>query len=290
MDAVDRLGLLRVGPGQLGEHQVGRDLKVDADPCGEQRAHGDLHVGLVGERRDGLVARLRRLVAADRHGPDAAVGERLLGGVQDVDVLGEEHDLADVARELRGVVGGEPGLGLADAPDHGEHVVAGLLGRRVLELAGRDAARQVVVDRPADRRVAARLERRAVAADEAACERLLRRTDRAPDGTVELDGQVRDAAGRDVRDDVDLAAAHDAHVDHRGTRGGGEAAVCRGQAGLLQRVHERTERLLVVDPPEELPDRLEVLDVVDERRPGEGHEQRTRGAQLDLLGERQHVA
>ena len=48
-----------------------------------------------------------------------ALGEGLLGGVHDVDVLGEEDDLADVAGQLGGVVGGEAGLGLADPAHHG---------------------------------------------------------------------------------------------------------------------------------------------------------------------------
>ena len=64
------------------------------------------------------LARLGALVAADRGSTDAALGEDLLGGVHHVDVLGEEDDLADVARQLGGVVGGEAGLGLADAAHH----------------------------------------------------------------------------------------------------------------------------------------------------------------------------
>ena len=61
------------------------------------------------------------------------------------------------------------------------------------------------------------------------------------------------------------------------------------QAGGGQGVHQLGERLLVVDPAEELPDGEEVLDVVDQRRAGEGHEQRARGEGPDALGEPQHV-
>ena len=68
-----------------------------------------------------------------------------------------------------------------------------------------------------------------------------------------------------------------------------EAGVGRRQAGLLERVHQRTERLLVVDPAEVLPDRPEVLDVVDQRRAGEGEEQRPAGARADPLGQLEHV-
>src|SRR3712207_8351601 len=60
------------------------------------------------------------------------------------------------------------------------------------------------------------------------------------------------SAGRDVGGDVDLAAAHDAHLDHGAAGRGVEARVGRGQPGLLELVHERAQRPLVVNPPEEL--------------------------------------
>src|SRR3954465_12184826 len=75
-----------------------------------------------------------------------------------------------------------------------------------------------------------------------------------------------------------------------GAGGGGvEAGGGGGQAGLLQRVHQLAERLRVVDPAQELPDRPEVLDVVDQRGPGQGHQQGPRDAGPDALGELQHV-
>ena len=61
-------------------------------------------------------------------------------------MLGEEDDLAGVARQLRGEVGGELGLGRADAPHHGEDVLAGALLRGLAQLAGRDPTDQLVVD------------------------------------------------------------------------------------------------------------------------------------------------
>ena len=91
-------------------------------------------------------ARRGGLVAADRGVAEPALGEGLLGDVHHVDVLGEEDDLADAAGELRGVVGGQPGLGLADPAHHAEDVLAGLRRGRVLALPGRDPAYQVVVD------------------------------------------------------------------------------------------------------------------------------------------------
>ena len=68
-----------------------------------------------------------------------------------------------------------------------------------------------------------------------------------------------------------------------------EPEVGRRQAGLLERVHQLAERLLVVDPAEELPDRPEVLDVVDQRGAGQGHQQRPGGAGPDPLGQLEHV-
>jgi hypothetical protein len=59
-----------------------------------------------------------------------------------------------------------------------------------------------------------------VALDQPAGEHPLRLADRAAERAVELDRQVGDAAGGDVGGDVDLAAAHDAEVDHRRTGAG----------------------------------------------------------------------
>ena len=74
-----------------------------------------------------------------------------------------------------------------------------------------------------------------------------------------------------------------------GSRGAVERAVDRGEAGVLEGLHQVVARLLVVDPAQELPDRLEVLDVVDQRRPGERHEERPRDAGPDPLRELQDV-
>ena len=71
--------------------------------------------------------------------------------------------------------------------------------------------------------------------------------------------------------------------------GGVEPRVRGSQAGLLEGVHQLGERLGLVDPAEELPDGAEVLDVVDQRGAGEGHQQRARGAGPDALGEVQDV-
>ena len=68
-------------------------------------------------------------------------------------------------------------------------------------------------------------------------------------------------------------------VGHRGRR----------QPGVLEALHELAEGLLLVDPAQELPDRGEVLDVVDQRGAGQGHEQRVGGPRADPLGELQHV-
>lgn len=131
----------------------------------------------------------------------------------------------------------------------------------------------------------AHLQRGPVALDQPVGEGGLGGTDRAAGRSVELDGEVGDPARRDVGDHVDLAAAHDAHVDHAGPCGGREARVGRGEPGLLEGGLERPERHGVVDPAEELPDRPEVLDVVDERGAGEGHEQRPGDPGADPVGQ-----
>jgi len=97
VDAVDRLGLLRVGPGELGQDQVRRDLQVDADTSRSQRAHRDGDLRVVHEGIDVPLPGRPGLVTADRGESDAALGEGLLGHVHHVDVLGKEHHLADAA-------------------------------------------------------------------------------------------------------------------------------------------------------------------------------------------------
>ncbi len=78
-------------------------------------------------------------------------------------------------------------------------------------------------------------------------------------------------------------------VDHGAARGRVEARVGGRQAGLLERDHQLAQRLLVVDPAQELPDRPEVLDVVDQRGAGQRHHQRPVGALADLLGDLEDV-
>ena len=146
VDAVDGLGLLGVGPGQLGEHDVGGDLQVDAHAGRGQGADDDVDVVVVDERVDVLLPHAGGLVAADRAVADAPLGEGLLGRVHHVDVLGEEDDLAGAAGQLRGVVGGEAGLGLADAPHHGEHVLAGAVLAGVAQFPRADLTHQIEVD------------------------------------------------------------------------------------------------------------------------------------------------
>ena len=102
-------------------------------------------------------------------------------------------------------------------------------------------------------------------------------------------GRSAIAAGRDVGGDVDLAAADDAEVDDGLPRGRVEGVVGRGEAGLLERGHQHVAGLLLLDPAEDLPDRAEVLDVVDQRRAGQRHQQRPRDALADPVGDLEDV-
>ena len=113
--------------------------------------------------------------------------------------------------------------------------------------------------------------------------------DRPAGRPVQLDGQVGDAAGGDVGGHVDLAPADDAEVDHALARRRVEAPVGGRQAGVLERVRQFAEGPVVVDPAEELPDRPEVLDVVDQRGAGQRHQQGPRRAGPDAAGEREDV-
>ena len=115
------------------------------------------------------------------------------------------------------------------------------------------------------------------------------RPDRPAGLSVQLDGDVGDAAGGNVGGHVELASADDAEVDHALARRGVEATVGGRQAGVLERVRQLVEGLAVVDPAEELPDRPEVLDVVDQRGAGQRHQQGPRRAGPDALGEREDV-
>ena len=208
----------------------------------------------------------------------------LLGRVHHVDVLGEEHDLAHRAGELGGVVRGQQGLGLTDAAHHREDVLAGVGALRLLELGVGDHADEIV-----GARVGLDRANPTEAIDQARGERGLGGTDRAAVLVVELDRDVGDATGGDVGGDIHLLASHDAHLDDRATRLGEEARIGRRETGVFELVHERGERLLVVDPAEELPDRAEVLDRVDERRAGERHHECPRVGRADAAREREHV-
>src|SRR4051812_40393042 len=213
VDAVDRLCLLRRGPGQLGQHDVGRDLQVDADARGEQRADRDVDARVVDERVDALLPQLRRLVTADRRVADAASLEHVLGCVHHVDVLGEEDDLAGVARQLRGVVRGELGLRLADAAHHAEHVLAVAVVVGFTRFARAHLTDDAEVNADELRCVLARRDGTLITLDESTYEPLLGFDHGLRGGAVELDRHVGDAPRGDVGRDLCLAATHDAHVD-----------------------------------------------------------------------------
>ncbi len=63
------------------------------------------------------------------------------------------------------------------------------------------------------------------------------------------------------------------------------------EARLFELAEQLGCGLVAVDPPEELPDRAEVVDVVDERRAREGEEQRVAAGRrlADAVGECEHV-
>src|SRR5206468_3231153 len=128
---------------------------------------------------DALLPGPRCLVATDRHVPDAPLREGLLRGVHHVDVLGEEDDLADVVRELRGVVRRERRLRLTDPAHHAEDVLAAAALIRVLPLAGRHLPGERAVDAGRDDAVAAGGDGRLVALDEAPSEGALGGPNRA---------------------------------------------------------------------------------------------------------------
>ena len=134
-----------------------------------------------------------------------------------------------------------------------------------------------------------RRQRAFVPLHQAAGERTLRVPDRAAECAFELHRHVGDPAGGDVGCDVDLATAHDAEIDDRLPGGRVEVEVLRRHAVVLESLHELAARFVLVDPSEELPDREEVLDVVDQRRAGERHEQRTHRAHPDPLRQLEHV-
>ncbi len=163
----------------------------------------------------------------------------------------------------------------------------------VLLLPPGDLAHEVVVDAVvaavSARAGATGAERVGVALHHPAGQLALGGPDRAAVRAVQLDGEVGDPARGDVRGDVDLAATHDALVDDAATGGGVEAGVGRGQSGLGERVQQVRARLGRVDPAEELPDREEVLDVVDQRGAGQRHHQRLRRERPDPVGELEDV-
>ena len=133
------------------------------------------------------------------------------------------------------------------------------------------------------------LQRRLVATDQPLGEPRLGLLDGPSGGALELDRQVGDPAGGDVGGDLDLATADDAEVDHGLPGERVEPVGGRSQVGVLERGHQGVARPPLLDPAEELPDGAEVLDVVDQRGAGEGHQQRPRHPAADPLGDLQHV-
>jgi hypothetical protein len=116
-----------------------------------------------------------------------------------------------------------------------------------------------------------------------------RRTDRTTEVVIEFHRNVSDSASRDVGRDIHFLATHDPHLNNRAPSFREETEIGRREAGILKLVHELGERLLVIDPAEELPDRPEVLDRVDERRAGERHHERFRIRRPDAAREGEHV-
>src|SRR5207244_7906768 len=78
--AVDGLGLLCVGPGQLRQHDVRGDLQVQAYAGRGQRGHHDRDVRVVDEGVDVRLPHGGCLVAADGGEADPLPGEGLFGG------------------------------------------------------------------------------------------------------------------------------------------------------------------------------------------------------------------
>ena len=282
---VDGLGLLSRGPAQLRQNDVGGGLQVDPHAGRGERGDHDRYLGVGVERADLALAEGSGLVTADGDRLETALGERLLRDIHHVDVLREEHDLAHGAGQLRGVVGREHGLRLADLAHHGEDVVAARRGLRLLEFRVGDRADEAGA-------FVGRLrytDGATVPLQQAGAQRGLGLLDAAPEVVVELDREIRDPLGRQVAGDIHLLAPHDPHVDHGLPRLGEEAEVCGGEPVLLEFGHETRRRLLPVDPAEELPDRPEVFDGVDEGGSGEGDHERVRGPLPDAVSQGEHV-
>src|SRR5690606_28489931 len=93
---------------------------------------------------------------------------------------------------------------------------------------------------------------------------------------IKLDRQIDDALRRQVCRNVNLAAAHDAHVDDALPRLWVRSRVCRGPAIVFKLGKQLGPGLFGVGPAEEAPDRAEVVDLVDERRTGQSDEERLR--------------
>jgi hypothetical protein len=78
-------------------------------------------------------------------------------------------------------------------------------------------------------------------------------------------------------------------VDDRRPGGWVERVVGGRHPGLLERGHQVVRGFAFLDPAQELPDRPEVLDVVDQRGAGQGHQQRSCQPPLDPLGDVEDV-
>ncbi len=187
--------------------------------------------------------------------------------VHHVDVLREEDDLADRPLQLRCIVRRELRLGLADSADHREDVVSsGARSLRLLELVLGDEADDVLVDLPGRQStVSAGLDDATVPSREPLAEFRVGLADAPSELVVELHRQIGDQLVRQIGGDVLLLASHDAHRDDGVACLGVERLVGRGEPRGVELLHQLGAGLLARGPPQEAPDRVEVLDVVDQR-------------------------
>ena len=116
-------------------------------------------------------------------------------------------------------------------------------------------------------------------------ELLLRLADGTARRALKLDRQICHPTRGDVGCDVDLAPPHDALINDTLTGGWVEPWIAGDQTGALQGPHEVPDGFGGVDPAQVLPDRQEVLDVVDQRGAGQRHEQWTTGTGADSPAE-----
>ena len=192
--------------------------------------------------------------------------------VEHVDVLREEHHLADVSGQLGGVVGRHDSFRRTNLSHQREDVISGIILLGFLDLRGTHQSDQIVVHN-ARISVTPGRDNSVIALQQTLHEGSLRIHNRTGGFGVELDRNIRNATRRNVFGDVLFTPAHNSHGNDRFSGRREETGISWRETRRLELRHQLAQRFLVINPAEELPNHAEVFNLVDQGCSREGNQE-----------------